>query len=172
MILVHYLVWFCFVTKYLYMHTISSYFLLWLKISTAMWKCKYLCDYKLNYINSWHYGWHHFDCQHYNGIPLIDRLLCTCHYESREGLWLQREAAIETHSFRDAEPQPVIPHNSKKNHEMSLKKRDQTITRQGSPVDCRPSTADAPPIGKIQPISKIAVTFSLLIGFWYPLRFR
>ena len=149
MILVHNLVLFYFVTKYLYMHTISSYFLFWLKISTAIWKCKYMCDYKLNYINSWDYGWHHFDCKHYNGILLIDRLLCTCHCESREGLWLQGEASFETHSFRDAESQPVIPHNSKKNHEMSLKERDPTITRRGCPVDRTPSIAEAPPIGKI-----------------------
>ena len=32
-------------------------------------------------------------------------------------------------------------------------------TKRGSPVDCRPSTAEAPPIGKIQPFSKSAVTF-------------
>ena len=27
------------------------------------------------------------------------------HCESGEGLWLQGEAALQTHSFRDAEPQ-------------------------------------------------------------------
>ena len=32
-------------------------------------------------------------------------------------------------------------------------------TRRGSPVDRRPSTAEAPPIGKIHPFSKMAVTF-------------
>jgi hypothetical protein len=32
-------------------------------------------------------------------------------------------------------------------------------TRQGSPVDCRPSTDEAPPIGKTHPFSKIAVNF-------------
>ena len=41
-------------------------------------------------------------------------------------------------------------------------------TRRGSPVDCRPSTAEAPPIGKIHPFSKMAVTFEPLIGFWWP----
>ena len=35
------------------------------------------------------------------------------HYESGEGLWLQGEATLQTHSFRDADPQPVILHNSK-----------------------------------------------------------
>ena len=36
------------------------------------------------------------------------------HCESREGLWLQGEAAFETHSYRDAEPQSVIPLNEEK----------------------------------------------------------
>ena len=30
-------------------------------------------------------------------------------------------------------------------------------TRRGSPIDCRHSTAEAPPIGKIHPFSKIAI---------------
>ena len=38
-------------------------------------------------------------------------------------------------------------------------------TRRGSLVDRRPSTAEAPPIGKINPFSKMAVTFEPLIGF-------
>ena len=38
-------------------------------------------------------------------------------------------------------------------------------TRRGSPVDRRPSTAEAPPTGEIHPFSKIAVTFEPLIGF-------
>ena len=38
-------------------------------------------------------------------------------------------------------------------------------TRQGSLVDRRPSTAEAPPIGKIHSFSKMAVTFEPLIGF-------
>ena len=41
-------------------------------------------------------------------------------------------------------------------------------TRRGSPIDRRPSTAEAPPIGKIHPTSKMAVTFEPLIGFWCP----
>ena len=45
-------------------------------------------------------------------------------------------------------------------------------TRRGSLVDRRPSTAEAPPTGKIQPFSKMAVTFEPLIGFWCPLGFR
>ena len=66
---------------------------------------------------------------HYNGIHLksqffpknIDHIeksrmretptLLTDHCESWEGLWLQGEAASQTHSFRDAEPHPVIPLN-------------------------------------------------------------
>ena len=38
-----------------------------------------------------------------------------------EGLWLQEEAALQIHSLRDAEPQPVIPQGPKKNHGMALK---------------------------------------------------
>ena len=38
-------------------------------------------------------------------------------------------------------------------------------TRQGSPVDCRPSTAEAPPIGKIHHFSKMTVTFEPVMGF-------
>ena len=34
-----------------------------------------------------------------------------------------------------------------------------TKTRRDSPVDCRPSTAEAPQRFKIHPISKMAVTF-------------
>ena len=29
--------------------------------------------------------------------------------EAEEGYWLQGEAALQAHSFRDADPQPVIP---------------------------------------------------------------
>ena len=42
--------------------------------------------------------------------------------ESREGIWLQGEAASEAHSFRYAEPHPVIPANSKNNYEIFPKK--------------------------------------------------
>ena len=38
-------------------------------------------------------------------------------------------------------------------------------TRRGSPVDRRPSTAEAAPIGKIHPFSKMAITFEPMIGF-------
>ena len=41
-------------------------------------------------------------------------------------------------------------------------------TRRSSPVYRRPSTAEAPPIGKIHPFSKMSVTFEPLIGFWCP----
>ena len=43
------------------------------------------------------------------------------HCYSGEALWLQEEAALQMHSFRDAEPQPVIPQDPKKNHGMPLK---------------------------------------------------
>ena len=36
------------------------------------------------------------------------------HCESGEGLWLQEEAVLQTHSFKGADPQPVIPQNPKK----------------------------------------------------------
>ena len=35
------------------------------------------------------------------------------HYESGERLWLQGEEALQMHSFRDAEPQPLISPNAK-----------------------------------------------------------
>ena len=38
-------------------------------------------------------------------------------------------------------------------------------TSRGSPVDRRPSTTEATPIGKINPFSKMAVTFKPLMGF-------
>ena len=43
------------------------------------------------------------------------------HRECGEGLWLQWKAALQTHNFRDADPQHVIPSNAKNNHGMSLK---------------------------------------------------
>ena len=47
-----------------------------------------------------------------------------------------------------------------------------SATRWGSPVYCRPSPAEASPIGQIHPFSKMAVTFEPLKGFWCPLGFR
>ena len=38
-------------------------------------------------------------------------------------------------------------------------------TRRGSAIDRRPSTAEAPPIGKIYPFSKMAVTFKPVMRF-------
>ena len=38
------------------------------------------------------------------------------HCESGKDLWLEGEAALQTQSFRDAEPQIVIPPKTKKNH--------------------------------------------------------
>ena len=45
-------------------------------------------------------------------------------------------------------------------------------SRQGSPVDRRTSTAEAPPIGKIHHFSKITVTFKPVMGFWCSSGFR
>ena len=47
-----------------------------------------------------------------------------------------------------------------------------TQTRQGSPVDSRPSTAKAQTVGKIHPFRKIAVTFKPVMRFGGPSRFR
>ena len=44
------------------------------------------------------------------------------HCESGEGIGLQGEAATEAHSFRDAEPHPVILANAKINYEIFSKK--------------------------------------------------
>ena len=49
-------------------------------------------------------------------------ILLTSHCESGEGIWLQGEAASEAHSFRDAEPHPVIPENAKNNYGIFPKK--------------------------------------------------
>ena len=57
--------------------------------------------------------------------------------------------------------------------EKKEKKRNKTkISLLSSPVDCRPSTAEAPPIGKIHPFSKIAVTVEPVMQFGCPSRFR
>ena len=45
---------------------------------------------------------------------IILKYLYRNHCESREGLWLQGEAAFEMHSFTDAEPQPVIQYHPAK----------------------------------------------------------
>ena len=45
-------------------------------------------------------------------------------------------------------------------------------TRRGSPNDRRHPTAEAPPIGKIQPFSKITVTLEPVMQIRCPLRFR
>ena len=57
------------------------------------------------------------------------------HCESGKGLWLQGKAAFQMHSFRDAEPQPVIPPNAKKRHPISLKE-----LRPGLNVSFKPLT--------------------------------
>ena len=38
--------------------------------------------------------------------------------ESVEGIWLQGEAVSQAHSFRDAEPHPVIPANAKNSYQI------------------------------------------------------
>ena len=64
------------------------------------------------------------------------------HFESGEGIWLQGEAASEAHSFRDAEPHPVIPANAKNKYEIFPKKLRPCNNTNLSPTDfCLPSTA-------------------------------
>ena len=36
-------------------------------------------------------------------------LMTNTHCEAGEGYWLQGEAAMQAHSFKDADTQPVIP---------------------------------------------------------------
>ena len=54
---------------------------------------------------------------------------CTCylHCESGEGLWLQGDVALQTNSFRDREPDQVIPPNKKKKYVIFLKQLRQGI---------------------------------------------
>ena len=47
------------------------------------------------------------------------------HCEFGEGLWLQGEAALQTHSFRDADPQQVIPLKENKTIEFLPSSLDQ-----------------------------------------------
>ena len=35
--------------------------------------------------------------------------MCLVHCEAGEGHWLQGEAALQVHSFRDADPRPACP---------------------------------------------------------------
>ena len=61
------------------------------------------------------------------------------HCESRKGLWLPEEAASQPYSFRDAEPQPVISPNAKKN--IFPKQTKEGISTSLSPTDlCLPIT--------------------------------
>ena len=66
----------------------------------------------------------------------------TDHCESGEGPWLYGEAAIQTHSFRDTDPQEVIPPNEKKNYEISPKLLRPGINFHLNTTDsCLPNTA-------------------------------
>ena len=38
-------------------------------------------------------------------------IMAGIHCEAGEGYWLQGEAVLQAHSFRDSDPQPVIPKN-------------------------------------------------------------
>ena len=63
------------------------------------------------------------------------------HCESGEGLWIQGKAALQTHSFRDAEPHQVIPQNAKKNYGTFPMQLTPDISTSLSTTDlCLPST--------------------------------
>ena len=47
---------------------------------------------------------------------ILDIYVYITHFESGEELWLQGEAALQTNSFRDADPQLVILKNKTKNN--------------------------------------------------------
>ena len=67
---------------------------------------------------------------------------CNTHCESGEGIWLQEEAASETHSLRDAEPHQEIPENAKNSYEIFPKKlRPCNNTNRLTTDFCLPSTA-------------------------------
>ena len=66
----------------------------------------------------------------------------TLHCECGKEIWLQGEAASEAHSFRDSEPHPVIPTNSKNNYKIFPKKlRPSNNTKLSTTDLCLPSTA-------------------------------
>ena len=57
-------------------------------------------------------------------------------------------------------------------HKICAQQQIRNKIRGGSPIDRRTSTAEAPPIGKIHPFSKMPVTFKPMIGLGCPSRFR
>ena len=69
---------------------------------------------------------------HFHWIGPLGRF--SHHCESWEGLWLQEEAALQMHSFRDADPQPVIPQNPKKIMEYPPNSWDQAYTSAWPPL--------------------------------------
>jgi hypothetical protein len=76
------------------------------------------------------------------GILVYCQVLFYTHCESGEEIWLQGEAASEAHSFRDAEPHPVIPAKAKNNYEIFPKKLRPCNNTNLSTTDfCLPSTA-------------------------------
>ena len=75
-------------------------------------------------------------------VEMVLPNICITHCESGEGIWLQGEIASEEHSFRDAEPHPVIPENAKNNYEIFPKKLRPCNNTNLSTTDfCLPSTA-------------------------------
>ena len=72
----------------------------------------------------------------------MKKINCTKHCESVEWLWLQGEVASQTHSFRDAEPHPVIPQNVKKKYGIFLIQPRPGISTSLSTTNlCLPSAA-------------------------------
>ena len=63
--------------------------------------------------------------------------------KARERLWLQGKAASKTHSFKDAELQPVIQPKAKKNHEIFSNQLRPGISTSLSTIDvCLPTLHD------------------------------
>ena len=74
-------------------------------------------------------------------LLLKDTKVTTGHGEFEKGLWLQGKAASQTHSFRDAEPRPVIPQNAKKNYGIFPLQLRPSISTSMSSRHCLPLTS-------------------------------
>ena len=86
--------------------------------------------------------------------------------ESHEKFMRRSSDSHEKFKRKSCESDEKIMRESWECHEKGIK------TRRGSPLDCRPSPAEASPIGQIYPFSKMAVTFEPLMGFRCPSGFR
>ena len=82
--------------------------------------------------------------------------------KARPSFILQSFCSVSLSSRKAMQRSPtLVPPSQNMLHKLQFLQK----TRRGSPVDRRPSTAEAPPRGEIYPFSKMAVTFEPLIGF-------